>query len=806
MSTSKSKPTGNRRRNRKKYGEGKEFPVKKPKQSSPVKKMKDEVKVIKEVETKKANHLLKMVGGHGTDTRSRQSHSAAAVKEQLVVAGQDPTLDIDVGYDDRALQYLALGTVLRAIRRGWLTTQTSQEQHPYYAWRYLLGAYRSAATGSIPALQQAPIYFWEICYALKPKTEKFKTGGIKYNTAVADPLGDAADPAIAYSLGPTEEDYHVYWGTTAGEEPAINGFSILFPPSATYTEALGAASINYLWSTFPNSGLNKLVADPGTDAFMLNDTSAQAVVYPELGSSYGVAAGMATTAYSERFIRSPIMAKFAAYQEFDFNWRGWHEYRQSAGSPTYVGPRASEMVSASQFTNKAAPVFLMYNFDEFVEVGALILCLIQESVFNTLTQQIYAYPLTSLQFQIMLRQTMLPYFNNDMAQDLRFSGYQTDDILVTMLPLVVGPNGNSVTQQGEGMLMPRFFVETLRCCRRLTSVLQSRGKDTSNEIDLVPILGRPGSIAQLGQYTYQANGEVGTPLFKVVEDEVPIDLIECSAPSDQNNVYLDLNGPMLSKLISEHNNWMRQATGVLTALLDASSNEEGIACLNLNVVTNHLNYVFTPSNTTSTTTVPAVDVKGKKIPRSAIPTHRKHRGVVRPKVPDQKTVANNSRLQKGFSKKQLVKTAGIKYEPRRVGAVPDTDSTYFRDNVGIVKCSSTFPLISAIWKYQQLMIKPIFWVTANQLQGCTKMYQAFQVQPHTLPISAKTPIFVVVDGQLSMPSMYDQHLNMANMDIKAFNSTTKSEMEIDFDEFEKSGNGGFFAEVGKIIGGLIDCL
>jgi hypothetical protein len=63
MSTSKSKPTGNRRRNRKRYGEGKEFPVKKPKQSSPVKKMKDEVKVIKEVETKKANHLLKVVGG-----------------------------------------------------------------------------------------------------------------------------------------------------------------------------------------------------------------------------------------------------------------------------------------------------------------------------------------------------------------------------------------------------------------------------------------------------------------------------------------------------------------------------------------------------------------------------------------------------------------------------------------------------------------------------------------------------------------------------------------------------------------------
>jgi len=399
-----------------------------------------------------ADKLLKVTGGQGTDIRNRSTQSNSSMRTQLVVAGQDPTLDIDVGYDDRALQYLAMGTVLRAIRRGWLTSQGSTDQHPYYAFLYLLNAYRTAAKGTIPTMQQAPRYFWEICYALKPKTEKFKTGGIKYNTASIDVLSEG-DPEVKYPMGPTEENYHIFWGTTTGGDPAIDGFSILLGPTADYTEALGATSINYLWSTFPNDGLNKLEADPGTSAFLLNDTSAQAAVYPELGSSYGVAAGLATTTYSERFINSPILAKFCAYQEFDFTWRGWHEYRKNAGSPCYIGPRASEMMDVKQFTNKASPIFLMYNFDEFVEVGALILARILEV--GALSEiSINDYPLTSLQFQIMLRQCILPYFDNDMAQDLRYSALLTDEKLVTMIPLVVGPNGNSVTSSGEGLFMP----------------------------------------------------------------------------------------------------------------------------------------------------------------------------------------------------------------------------------------------------------------------------------------------------------------------------------------------------------------
>jgi len=336
-------------------------------------------------------------------------------------------------------------------------------------------------------------------------------------------------------------------------------------------------------------------------------------------------------------------------------------------------------------------------------------------------------------------------------------------------------------------------------------VLKSKGQNSSNEIDLVPILGRPQEQDQLGNYLYTV-GANDYPVFKLNDLEDPIDLIECSATSDQNDVFVDLNGPMLSSLIEKHNGWIKTVTGLITALTDVSSNEQGVACLNCNIVTNHLNYIYTPSTTNNiNTVVPKVDEKGQKIVRSAIPHHRRRRGMARPKVVDEKVVIA-ARLNRVNSKVKMPKSSGLKYEPTRVGAFPDTDSTYFRDNVGLVKCSSTFPFLSATWKYQSFMIKPIFWVTVNQNQGCYKAYQSWQIQPHTLPIASKTPLYTISVGQLAMPSLFDSHLNMANMDIKGPNSVTLSEMEIDFDEFERSGEGGFFAEVGKMIGGWIDTI
>jgi hypothetical protein len=652
----------------------------------------------------------------------------------------------------------------------------------------LLDAYRSAANGTIPHLQQAPLYFWEVCYALKPKTENFKTGRVNYTVGIVDTL-DEVNPPVQMPMGPTEELYHIFWGMAGPNE--FNGFYQLQGPSAAYTEALGEGAIKSLWQTFTNDGMNRLIGDPGTKAWLLHDTSCHAANYPEFGDSYGAPGGCALTSYSERYIECPVLAKFSIYQEFEFGWRGWHEFKKTSGSATYIGPRCTELQHPVQLRNKVSPIFLIYNFDEYVEVGALWIARVSETLLanSTTAATVPAYPLTSQQFQILLRQSIINYFSNEMAQDLRVSAVLNDDILINMLPLSVGPNGHSITSVSEGMRMPRFFVEMVRCAKRLTSVLRNRfnTEDKNSVIDLVPVLCRPGEIPQLGQYTWN----VETPVFKVNAEEIPVDLIECSINDASVTKFLNLNGTEIGRLAEAHNDWVSKVTNAATSMLDLASIESGIPALNCNVVTNHLNYIF---NVTSVTSAPTEETKGKQS-QPRVPLHRGRYGVRQPKA------IMSSKLERKQSQKNLKKGITVK---RKVGAFPDVGSNYFQINTGVVKCTGMLPFYAPLWKYQQAMVKPLFWVVAQSGPGSSLQYQTVQVQPHSLPIAMTNPIFTVEVGDSTMPSLFDQHLMAANLDVRAVLTQSESEMEVDFKRFQEQGEGGFFSSLGKAIGGFVD--
>jgi len=730
-----------------------------------------------------ADKLLKEAGGQGTDVRSQQSSTESGRKTALVLQGMDPTLDCKVRVDLRALEYLALGTVLRAIRRGWLTGIKDNAINPYYAFVYLVKAYSSATNGTIPALQQAPRYFWELCYALKPKTEKLKTGDINYTTDIFDTLSEVV-PSVIFTMGAGTENYKIYWGTTPVTGPDVNGFPVLQPPPSAYDDVLGATSVKSLWESFDSKGLCVLCADPGEDGcLMSHDTSAQSAVYAELGASYAAPGALASTAYSERFITSPLLAKFAIYQEDDANYRGWLEYKKVAGSATYLGPRFSEFTNAKQIRNKVSPTFLMYNFDEFVEQFTLVMCRASEELaeFGGAVS-IPAYPLSCQQFMIALRQNLLPYFDNDMAQDLRFSSLDSDYANIAVLPLVVGPNGNAVTNQGAGMKCPRFLAEMIRCCRRITA---SVGRNNDGVADLVPILGRPADVPQLNQYQwYNVRDNSFNPFFATTGDQA-VDLIDCTTGATPD--FLDLNGPALTRYITAHNTWITKFSQVLSSLVDISNVEPGIPSLNNNVLSQHLAYVFT-EGVSAPADNPIMDVSRPTGPiRSSV--------VKRPK-------AYEPPSRRGSQKRPI--HVGSTPPKITVGASPLAGSDYFAKNVGVKTISSLMPVYATLWKYQSLAIKPTFWTVADIAQGSSLQYQTVQIQPYTVPIAAIDPVFLVTDGNNSLPSLFDTHLNAANLDVKAATTNEPNEMEIDFDALQRKGHGGFFTSLGKAIGGFVD--
>lgn len=734
----------------------------------------------------KAQKLLESTGGHGTEIRSISSRGKAADKAALVLPSQDPTLDVAVLYTSRALMYLAMGTVLRAIKRGYLSLLTDTDDSCYYAFRYLFEAYCQAVNGTIPALQQAPLYVWEICYALRPKTEAFKTGTINFQGVIRD-LVDTGIPNIDFPLGPgPDEDYHIFWGNPGITQ--VNGFLTLQPPSTPYSQALGESAIKSLWQCFDKDGLCILVGDPGTGCVLAHDTSSFAMNYSEIGTSYGAPGGMSTTLYSERFISSPMLSKFCEYQADNSPWRGFHSFHKSAGSATYIGPRGSELTDAHGFRNKVSPIFTYYNFDEYVEQAALIIARAMEQLASNNTSELYPYPLSCQELSILLRQSIINYFSNEMAQDLRIS--LGDGLMVAMLPLTVGPNGASFTATGAGMRMPRFFVESVRCARRLTSKLKYKGQSSTNMVlDLVPILCRPCNVPELAQYKWFNPRDDSVNNVFPVKVEVPIDIIECACVIDSNKTYVVLNGKTLSDYATLHNDWIAKHSSVLTALSDLSTIEEGIPSLNVNIMTNHLQFQF-----------PAVaEVQRSPGPVSGPRESKTRYGKSRTCTP----MFRDPKFEKP-TKKHVVNIGSLPSKNLRLGAAPDVDSDYFQKNVAVVRVSSNLPILSTIFNYQSKIIKPIFWFIADLYGGSTLLFQTNQIQPFTVPLSQYKTVFALDSTQTEYGNLFDVHLSAANLDVKAIFTDSLSEMEITFNKLQEEGGGGFFTSLGRAIGGLVD--
>lgn len=723
-----------------------------------------------------ADKLLHATGSNGEDIRNTARAPKNSLKERMVLPSADPSLDVPVGIDARALQYLALGTVLRALRKGWLAGAIDPGIQPYYAFVYLYNAYASAVAGTIPALQSAPRYFWELCYALKPKTLRFKTGQLNYSPTVLDFLGEGVPPP-RFVIGPATEQVVVYLGTPGG--PKVNGFSTLLPPAAVYDPKLGADSIASLWETFSGVGMNKLIGDPGASGTTMDqDSSAFAAVYAELGTSYVAPGAMATTIQSERFITSPILSKFVKYQETDFFWRGWQEYRKSAGSATYIAPRCTELFSTRELHNKVSPVFLSYNFDEFVEVAALILIRAAEEATAITTLQ--PYPLTFQQFKILLRQTLTPYFSNDMAQDLRYSFLDSQNLVVTMLPLSVGPNGYSTTPATGGMRMPRFFSESLRCCKRLTSEIKA------GIIDLIPILCRPPQFEMEGGYTWVPNG--GAPAdFFLPSTDILIDMIDGSTGATPD--YVDFNGSALGKYITSHNNWITAISSNLTALTDLSTAEMGVSALNVNLCTTMLSYEFPQEVVSSTATVDNLMMaKGRSVRRTD-------------------PIVADKRYKRELVRRESRKADIGSVPPQTsVRAAPKPGSDYFLTSIGVREVDVMYNPLTTIWKYQGLMIKPTYFTVAQAFEAGSLIYKTFQIEPFKIPVGSVNEQFVVQNDTASLPALYDLHLSAANLDVKAKFTDTLSEVEVAFDQFQRDNEGGFFGAIGSIIGGIVDDL
>lgn len=319
--------------------------------------------------------------------------------------------------------------------------------------------------------------------------------------------------------------------------------------------------------------MTKLISDPESKAYTFKDTSAFSVVYPELGGSYLTPNAMRSTIYCERNIDSPLFAKFANYQpEGTEDWRGWHKAGVTGGSSALIGPALMRMEHKEEIRSKVAPIVKVFNFDEFFEVLSLSLSAAMGANLQRAGVPPPVCPLSPIQTQILLRQTIIPLFANECCQDLRMSQANTE----LMLPFSVGQNGVSM---GTRMLLPTFLAENIRACKAFQNRINRNNPRTT--IRVLSVLARPATKPQLGNYTVEG----GTTVYTADGNDQLVNLIDCSSVNGNQVLYLDLTRAQIGELAAIWNEWIQLLSTNLSPLIEIGQTD-GVSLLKTITLTN----------------------------------------------------------------------------------------------------------------------------------------------------------------------------------------------------------------------------
>lgn len=691
--------------------------------------------------------LQKLLGERGTDINA-PSNSLEAFRAAQLVSTMTKVLPVTATVSDKAINNCALGIILHALKHGLAAATDGPSTNPYYMYKYLETSIRSAMQGVIPSIQQAPVWFWELLYAVRKKQAPFKLSQVNYSWDFsASAVGD--DSPIPMGVG--GEAYSVVL-TASLSTDSVLGFPAL-GPNVPYTQDLGADAIGNLWAYCAGSeAMTKLIGDPGEKAFMYKDTSSFSVVYPELGGSYETSNALRSTIYSERVIQSPLFAKFASYQpEGTENYRGWQKAGVTGGSSGMIGPAIAQMTCFDEIRAKVPPTIKFYNFDEFFEVLSLTLAGAMSPSVGRASQAISPCPLSPIEAQILLRQTMIPLFSNEQCQDIRMSQSNTE----LMLPFTVGQNGVS---QGTSMLLPTSLAENIRSCKSFSNRIVKDNPRTT--LHVKSILGRPANKPQLDNYLVESGP---LTVYSTGIDSQLIRLIDCSSIQQNQVLYLDLTREQIKVLEESWNTWITGLTTNLSPLVSIGQTD-GIAILKTCTLTNFQGQLTPITN-----------------PPNPAPV-----------------------LQKKNSKVICIKGLARK----RLGASGPLPGTGYFDLVIDRYTTSLQVLNSPCWKYLANWILPVSMSNPSGIEEQSiQAWGGFYSEAYRVPRSTAGGQGIGIEGNPgNSVTAYDRHVTMAQFDVKSIATDGQNEIIDGLLELGREGRGSFLDAIASLVGPAINAI
>jgi hypothetical protein len=398
-----------------------------------------------------------------------------------------------------------------------------------------------------------------------------------------------------------------------------------------------------------------------------------------------------------------------------------------------------EMKGISDVKNRIPPIFKFYDFNEFFEVLSLTVGFaLERQLASNIGTPSGPCPLTPQQVAVLLRQVLLPAFSNEMAIDLLQGGINT----IGYVPLSCGTNGVSSTALSIPMLLPMFLAETIRAATR--KIVKLPG----GVLDLVPILAQRETLNEIGNYTYAGAGTVYTPSGA----EVPFNLINMSYDDAGTIKYVVPNGRQISEAAEAWNDWIK-GLGSFLSPLTSPAQATGPPLLSTITLTRQVKYQE-PLNVAA-------------------------------------AVASKRPIGKQISKRDL----GVKVDfKRKLGAIvePEPEASYYR-NFDVLGVTSANTPLTPCWKYQRVMILPVWSSLESTFDGSIAFRQVFQVEPFKISSSGYSDEVVNVD----LPTVFDMHREAALLDVKT-ELASVAEVVQDFDTLNALGEGGFVTSLAGI--------
>lgn len=154
-----------------------------------------------------------------------------------------------------------------------------------------------------------------------------------------------------------------------------------------------------------------------------------------------------------------------------------------------------------------------------------------------------------------------------------------------------------------------------------------------------------------------------------------------------------------------------------------------------------------------------------------------------------KTKKGTVKLTRNNSKEPKSRGRRMKQSTLADGGVP-VINPYTRLQ-GMTHFFGNQPMLAATWKYKQLIVSPIFWVSIEAYDGTAAEYQVQQMEPFSLPVCS-FPALQTNDNPFI--TIFDKNYRAALLDIKSSKSDAQTEMQRDMDALGSMGRGGFFTE------------